>query len=147
MPMLASPPVRAAGERVGRPWGAFGAAAISFCALFFGGGLGDVNSRLVWIGAFALVLAALLLGFAPLRIDRTAGVFLGCLFALAVWAGISTIWSLSADRSWMFTNRTLVYAAFALIGVIVGGLVTRERLAEAAALLVGGVAVWALVAK
>ena len=42
----------------------------------------------------------------------------------------TTIWSISADRSWTFTNRTLVYVAFALVGVVVGALVTRERLAE-----------------
>src|SRR5258706_318402 len=36
--MLASPPVRAAGERVGGLWAAFGAAAICLCAVFFGGG-------------------------------------------------------------------------------------------------------------
>src|SRR5229473_271889 len=66
--MLASPPVRAAGERVGGLWAALGAAAICFCALFFGGGL-------------------------------------------------------------------------------VGRLVTRERLAESAALLIGCVAAWALLAK
>ena len=145
--MLASAPVRAAGERVSGLWAAFGAAAICFCAVFFGGGLVAVDAPIVWIGALALLLAALLAGFAPVRIDRAPAVFLGCLFGLAVWAGLSTIWSISADRSWAFTNRTLVYSAFALIGVIVGGLVSRERLAQGAALLVGGVVAWALVAK
>ena len=145
--MLASPPVRAAGERVGGLWAAFGGAAICFCAVFFGGGLADVNTPLVWIGAFSLLLAALLAGFRQARIERTAAIFLGCLFGLAVWAGLTTSWSISADRSWTFTNRTLVYAAFALVGVVVGGLVSRERLAEGAALLVGGVAAWALLAK
>ena len=145
--MLASPPVRAAGERVGGLWAAFGAAALCFCAVFFGGGLADVNAPLVWIGALALLLAALAAGFAPVRLDRTAAVFLGCLLGLAVWAGLTTIWSTSPDSSWTFTNRTLVYAAFAFVGVVVGRLVSRERLAEGAALLVGGVVVWALVVK
>jgi hypothetical protein len=145
--MLASPPVRAAGERVGGRWAAFGAAASCFCAIFFGGGLADVNAPLVWIGAFALLLAALAAGFAPVGLDRTAAVFFGCLLGLAVWAGVTTIWSISADRSWTFTNRTLVYAAFAFLGLIVGRLLPRERLAEGAALLVGGVAAWALVVK
>jgi tetratricopeptide (TPR) repeat protein len=145
--MLASPPVRAAGERVGGLWAAFGAAALCSCAVFFGGGLAEVNAPLVWIGALALLLAAVLAGFGPLRLDRPAAVFLSSLFGLAIWAGVTTIWSISADRSWTFTNRTLVYAAFGLIGVVVGRLVTRERLAESAALLVGGVAAWALLAK
>src|SRR5579864_8642192 len=145
--MLASPPVRAAAERVGQLVGAFAAAAISFAALFFGGQLAAVDGPLVWIGASAFLLAALLLGFAPIQLDRTGAAFLGCLFGLAVWAGVSTIWSTSADTSWTFTNRTIVYAAFALVGAIVGGLVPRARIAEAAALLVGAVVVWALVAK
>jgi hypothetical protein len=145
--MLASGPVHAAGERSGRGLAASAAAAIAFCALFFGGGLADVSTPLVWIGASSLLLAAVLLALAPLRLDRTAAVYLGCLFGLALWAGLSTIWSLSADRSWMFTNRTLVYASFALVGVVVGGLVSRERIAEAAAALVAAVALWALLAK
>jgi tetratricopeptide (TPR) repeat protein len=89
----------------------------------------------------------MLIGFAPIRVDRAAVLLLGSLCALAVWAGLSTIWSISPDRSWAFTNHTLVYAAFALVGVITGGFVPRERLAEGAALLVGGVVAWALVAK
>ncbi len=145
--MLASPPVRAAGQGVGRLSAAFGAAAISVCAVFFGGGLADVNAPLVWIGTLALLLSALLLGVAPVRLDRPAVLFVGSLFGLAVWAGLSTIWSTSADASWMFTNRTLVYAAFALVGVLAGARLPRERLAEAAALLAAAVAVWALVVK
>jgi O-antigen ligase len=145
--MLASSPVHAAGERSGRGLVASAAAAIAFCALFFGGGLADVSTPLVWIGASSLLFAALLLGLVPVNLDRTASVYLGCLFGLAAWAGLSTIWSLSADRSWMFTNRTLVYASFALAGVVVGGLVSRERIAEVATLLVAAVALWALLAK
>jgi hypothetical protein len=145
--MLASPPVRAAGERVSGLWAALGAAVICFCAIFFGGGLVAVDPSLVWIGALALLLAAVLVGFAPIGLDRTAGIFLGCLFGLAVWAGVTTIWSISPDRSWTFTNNTLAYLAFAVVGVIVGAFVTREQLAEAAALLIAAVVAWALLAK
>src|SRR5437870_2852614 len=122
--MLASPPVGAAGERV---WPALGA-SVCFCALFFGGGFSD--APLVWIGGLALLLAALVAGFSPVPLDRPAGLFLGCLVGLAVWTGCSLVWSISADRSWTMTNRTLVYAAFALAGVLSCPSVSRVRLAE-----------------
>src|SRR3954463_6411903 len=54
--MLASPPVRLAGERVEAPLPALAAAVLAFCALFFGGGLSD--APLVWIGGPARPLSA-----------------------------------------------------------------------------------------
>jgi hypothetical protein len=139
--MLASRPVRAAGERV---WPALGA-LICFCALFFGGGFS--SEPLVWIGAIALLLAAALAGFAPLRLDPPAALFLGSLAALAVWTGCTIVWSISPDRSWTATNRTLVYLAFAVAGVLAGAFVSRARVAEGAALLLGLLCGWALLAK
>jgi hypothetical protein len=136
--------VRAAGERVGDLGAAFGAAAVCFCAVFFGGGASD--PPLVWIGTAALVLAVVLLLDPPL-LDRPAALFVGGMLGLAAWSGVTVIWSTSPDRTWVYTNRTLVYAAFALVGVLVGARVSRERLALAAAALLGLVAGWALLAK
>ena len=144
MAMLASRPVPAAGLRVGRLSGALAAAAICFCALFFGAGASA--APLVWIGGCALVLAGLLL-VAPPLLDRPAALFLGGLLGLAVWSGVSIVWSTSPDRTWSFTNRTLVYFAFALLGVLVGARVTREQVAYGAAVLLGLVLGWALLAK
>src|SRR4051794_30827229 len=142
--MLASPPVRAAGERVGGLLPAAAAAGICFCAVFFSGG--QSNDPLVWIGGLALVAAALLLA-SPVGLDGPARLLLGALFGLAVWAGISTLWSVSPDRTWSYTNRTLVYAAFALLGALAASRVARARLAEAAALLLALLVGWALLAK
>src|SRR5438874_2280174 len=138
--MLASPAVRAAGERVG----GLAAAGVCFCALFFGGG--HSNAPLVWIGGLALVLSALLLAL-PQRLDPPAAVLLTALVALAMWCGLTTIWSTSPDHSWQFTNRTLAYAAFALLGMLVGSRTSRRRLAQAGALLLALVVSWALLAK
>lgn len=128
------------------------AAALCFCALFLAGGFDD--TALVWIGGLALALAALaaaaaLTGGLPApRVDAWAAAFLGCLFGLAVWAGLSTLWSISPDRTWAYTNRALVYAAFALLGVLLSALVPRVgALAGAAAALLGLLFGWALVAK
>ena len=131
---------------------ALAAAALCFAALFWSGGFDD--AALVWIGGLTLALAALtaaaaFLGPLPApRLDVPAGAFLGCLFGLAAWAGLSTFWSISPDRSWAYTNRSLVYAAFALLGVLLSAVLPRvSALAGAAAALLGLVLGWALLAK
>ena len=140
--MLASPPVRTAGERVAGLWPALGAAGICFCALFFGAGSSD--APLVWIGGLALLLAAV--AGTP-ALDRPAALLAWSLFGLALWAGLTAIWSVSPDRSWSYANRTLVYAAFALIGLAIGARTSRTALAQGAAALLAVVVGWALVAK
>jgi hypothetical protein len=128
------------------------AGALCAAALLHGGGFDD--TALVWIGGLALGLGALLAAAALLRVlpapslDAPGAVFLGGLFGLATWAGFSTLWSVSPDRSWAYTNRTLVYAAFALLGVLLSAFLPRvTRLAEAAAALLAVVIVWALVVR
>ena len=153
--MLASSAVPTAAE----PVGGFGlavaaaSAVAAFCALFFSGGFAD--GPLVWVGALALGLAAIAAAAAALHavpapaLDLPTGAFLGCLFGLAVWMGLSTLWSLSPDRTWGYTNRTLVYAAFALLGVLLAAILPRpgETVARTAAVLLGLVLGWALLAK
>src|SRR3954469_3278866 len=144
-PMLASAPVRAAGERVAGHLPVLGAALIAACALFGSGGPSD--APLVWIGGLALLLGAALL-LRPAAGSGPAMLLLGSLFGLTVWSGLSTGWSISPDRSWTTTNRTLVYAAFALVGVLAGSSVSsRKRLAEGAGVLLGALVLVALVAK
>src|SRR5947209_10699552 len=154
--MLASAPVHAAGEpgtgRMPRNAAILAlAGSISFCALFFGGGFDD--AALVWIGGSALVLAAalagsVLAGLLPgLGLERPSAVFLSGLFGLAIFAGVSTLWSLSPDRSWTYANRTLVYAAFGLVGLSLARFARRTTVAAGAALLIGLVLGWALLAK
>jgi O-Antigen ligase len=153
--MLASSPVHAAAERIGGAGLAFAAGAftVAFCALFFSGGFAD--SPLVWIGAIALGLAAAATAAAALRLtpapalDRPVVTFLSCLFGLALWMGISTLWSLSPNLTWGYTNRTLVYAAFALLGVLLAAILPRPavHVARAAAVLLALVLGWALLAK
>jgi hypothetical protein len=128
----------------GRLLPAAGAAAVCFCALFFGGA--DSIAPLVWIGGAALVLAALLLLY-PLAVDRAAVTLLGGLAGLAVFCGLSVIWSISPDRTWTTTNRTVVYVAFALLGVAVGARITRAQAAMGAAGLLALLVGWALLAK
>ncbi|MES1247026.1 MAG: O-antigen ligase family protein, partial [Actinomycetota bacterium] len=132
--------MRTAGERTVP---AAGAAAAAFAALFFAGGELALGP-LVWIGAIALVPAALALWQAPAQ-GRRAAVFLGCLWGLAVWCGLTILWSASPDTSWGYTNQTLAYAAFATLGILIGP--QLDRVAAAATVLVAAVVGWALLTK
>jgi len=138
--LLASAPVPRAGERI---LPALAALVVCFCALFFAGGLA-APGPLVWIGGIALVAAAASLAWAA-PWGQTAGVYLGCLWGLALWCGLSILWSASPDSSWQFTNRTLGYAAFATLGVLVGPRV--DDVAAAASAVVAALLGWALLAK
>jgi O-Antigen ligase/TPR repeat len=159
--MLASPPVLVAGDRVpagsgggeaaavrprdrGGLLAAVAAAGVCFCALFFGGA--DSTAPLVWIGGAALLLAAVAL-LRPLTLDRPSVLLVGGLAGLAVVCGLSLIWSISPDRTWTTTNRTLVYLAFALLGLAVGARLERAQAAIGAAVLLALLVGWALLAK
>jgi hypothetical protein len=153
--MLASAVVRAAGDRFagfGPPL-AVVTGALCACALLLSGGAAE--APLVWIGAFALGLAAVYAaavaaGVLPLpQLDAPAAGFFVALGGLAVWTGLTTLWSTSPDASWIYTNRTVVYVAFALVGVFLAGVLPRpaSTVAAGAALLLGAVIGWALLAK
>ena len=107
-------------------------------ALFFGGG--DSSTRLVWVGAAAVLLAAVAAAAVfdgrverP-RVGRVGAACAGCFAALVVWQGISIVWSVQPDRSWDYVNRGLVYVAFLALGVFVGALVPVQRALPPAAL-------------
>jgi hypothetical protein len=135
--MLASPEMRAAREL----WSPLGAAlALTAAVLFFGGASG--NSTLPWIGGAAILLAA---AFAATRGLPTGIVTLLPLVALALWCAASVGWSIEPDRSWEYANRTVVYAAFAILGAYVAGR-TRE-LAVGLGVLLGAVCAWSLAGK
>ena len=138
--MLASPPVRAAGERA---WPGVAGLVLCFCALFFGNGPLAVQP-VVWIGGIALLAGAVAVLWASSP-GGPALAYLGCLFGLALWCGVSLVWSASPDRSWVFTNRSLAYAGFALLGVLIGP--QLDRVAAAASALVAAVVGWSLLAK
>src|SRR5689334_6379859 len=88
-------------------------------ALLFGHGSSD--SRLFWIGAAAVLLAA---PGAVTRPPVVSGPALGLLLslaALAIWQAATIAWSIQPARSWDYANRGLVYFACALLGVLLAG--------------------------
>jgi tetratricopeptide (TPR) repeat protein len=121
-------------------------------ALFFGGG--SSLARLAWIGGGAILVAgiaaaAALWGAISMpRPGREGALFLVLIATLVGWTGASVAWSAAPDRSWEYFNRSLVYAAFALLGLFVA-LDPRapRRVALGLAVLIAGVAAWALAGK
>lgn len=120
------------------------AAALCFAALFFSGG--SSQSRLFWIGAAAVLVAAAGWALQPPTLPRPAAVFFIAFSLFVLWQAASIAWSIEPARSWDYANRTLVYLAFAAVGALLGGIAPR-RLAYAAAALLGALFSWALAAK
>jgi len=120
------------------------AVALCFAALFLSGG--SSQSRLFWIGAAAVIVAAVGWAVRPPALSRRALVFFLSFAAFVLWQAASIAWSIQPARSWDYTNRSLVYLAFAAVGALLGGTPAR-KLAYAASALLGALFVWALAAK
>ena len=120
------------------------AAALAFTALLFSDGSSE--SRLFWIGAAAVVIAAVGWGARPPALPATAVAFFAALAVFVLWQGASIAWSIEPSRSWDYANRGLVYLAFAAVGALLGGVAAR-RFTYVAAGLLATLFVWALAAK
>jgi hypothetical protein len=120
------------------------AAGLAFAALFFSDG--SSQSRIFWIGVPAILVAAIGWAWGPVRLPLWGSVFFCSLAAFVVWQGVSIAWSIEPSRSWDYTNRGLVYFAFAAVGALVARTPLR-RFASAACVLLGALFVWALAAK
>ncbi len=125
--------------------------SLLLCVLFFGHGPAD--DSLFWIGGSAVLLVAVAVGASMLgalprpSAGRSGTLVIVLLFALAVWSGLSILWSIEPDRSWAYLNRELVYVAFAVLGVYAGSLARVRALAGTLAILLGLVFAWALLGK
>jgi hypothetical protein len=124
-------------------WGA-AAAGLAFLALFFSNG--SSQSRLFWVGVPTVLAAAVGWAWRRPRLPFSGSVFFCALAAFVVWQGASIAWSIQPSRSWDYTNRGLVYFAFAAVGALVASAPLR-RFAAVACVLLGALFVWALAAK
>ena len=147
-PAAATPDASVAGRMRPADAGAAGlpaaAGALLFFAIFFGHGTSD--SRLFWIGAAALLVAAVAVVWRPRPIGRYAAAFIVLLGALVLWQAATIAWSIEPAASWDYANRGVVYFAFACLGVLLGS-VPRSWIAAGLGALTTSVLIVALSGK
>lgn len=118
-------------------------AALLLGAVFAGDSVWTALAALLAAGGWGAIALA---GRSPLPRN---GLVLGALLAVAAWSGLSIAWSVAPDLSWAELDRTLVYAAFLALGLLLGA--SRPGAARLAAGVVtaafGAAVVWALAGK
>jgi O-Antigen ligase/Tetratricopeptide repeat len=127
-------------------------AALVAAAMLFSDGSSD--DPLIWIGGLAIAFAAaagVSAAVGALAVPELSGLGLatvGSLGGLVVWQGLSMLWSIEADRTWNYVNRSLVYLAFLLLGLAVGTVRRAPRVAAGwLAVVTAAVIGWALATK
>jgi tetratricopeptide (TPR) repeat protein len=123
-------------------------------AAFAGDASGNAGTLPVGGTAVVLLAAALLgmaLGWLPLpRAGWSGGVLLSEMVLLVAWTGATVWWSIVADRSWEAFNKSVAYAAFLGLGLVlaaVGRGVAARLAATLLSLVLGATLTWALLAK
>ncbi|MEP6893242.1 MAG: O-antigen ligase family protein, partial [Gaiellaceae bacterium] len=122
-------------------------------AVFFGGGSGD--SRVLWVGGPAVVLAVASLGLRSLGVvglpalNGRARIAVAGGAGLVAWTGISIAWSVAGDHSWSAFNKGIAYAGFLVVGLALCsiGIRTTRTVAGLLAAILGAALMWALVGK
>ncbi len=121
----------------------------------FAGDASDVGGILPVGGAAVVLLAGVLVavalgGLPAPRVGRSGGVLVVVTAALAAWTGATMAWSIVPDRSWDSFNRTVAFAAFLGLGIVLataGGRFATRLAAAMLSLVIGITLVWALIAK
>src|SRR5439155_1728520 len=69
------------------------------------------------------------------RLGRSGAVVVAATVALVAWTGLTVAWSIVPDRSWDAFDKTVAYAAFLGLGVVLGGVAGRAGARLGASLL------------
>ncbi len=147
-----APAVRAQGAGALTLAGLVGATLLA--AVFAGDGSG-VDGVLPVGGAAVVVLAGALVavalgGLAAPRVGRSGGALVLSLVALVAWTGATLAWSIVADRSWDAFNKSVAFAVFLGLGIVLAGALRKVAARAGAWLLVvvtGAALGWALLGK
>ena len=113
------------------------------------GGILPVGGGVVVLLAGALVAVALGRRALP-RLGRSGGALALTMVLLVAWTGATVAWSVAPDRSWDAFNRSVAFAAFLGLGIVLAGAAVRVAARLGASLLVvatGAALTWALLAK
>jgi hypothetical protein len=113
------------------------------------GGILPVGGAAVVLAAGALVALALGRIAAP-HLGRSGRALVVSVLLLVAWTGATIAWSIVPDRSWNTFNRSVAFAAFLVLGIVLAGEARRYAARLAAAMLAaftGVVLTWALLGK
>jgi len=152
MDRASEPSIRAPGAGALVLTGLVGAA---LAGAMFAGDASDAGGTLpvggAAIGLLSGALVVIALGRLPTpRIGRSGAVLVAATVALVVWTGATMAWSILPGRSWDSFNRTVAYAAFLGLGIILaaaGGRFAARLAASMLALVIAVTLTWALLAK
>ena len=152
MDSASEPSERASGTGAGVLAALVGAALLG--AMFAGDGSGVGGTLPVGGAALLLLVGALLaVAFGRLpapRLGRSGAVLVWSLVLLVTWTGVTVWWSIVGDRSWDAFNKSVAYAVFLGLGLVLAaaGRAQAARLAGAMlSIVIGTTLVWALVTK
>ena len=152
MDSASEPSERASGTGAGVLAALVGAALLG--AMFAGDGSGVGGTLPVGGAALVLLVGALLaVAFGRLPAPRTGrwgAVLVWSLVLLVTWTGVTVWWSIVGDRSWDAFNKSVAYAVFLGLGLVLAaaGRAQAARLAGAMlSIVIGTTLVWALVTK
>src|SRR5438094_3046635 len=127
-------------------------ATVVVSAVLFSNGSSD--DPLIWIGGLAIAFAAAAVVSATvgtLAVPALSALGLataGCFAGLVVWQGFSMLWTIEADRTWNYVNRSVVYLAFLVLGLALGTMRRAPRFAAGWLAVVTAAAIgWALATK
>ncbi|MEX0850081.1 MAG: O-antigen ligase family protein [Gaiellaceae bacterium] len=139
-------------------WAATVLAALVGSALLaavFAGDGSDVDGILPAGGAAVVLLGGAMVAsafgwLASARVGRAGAALVLALLLLVAWTGATVAWSIVPDRSWESFNKSVAFAAFLGLGVVLagaGGRLSARLGASMLSLVTGVVLTWALVAK
>lgn len=98
-------------------------AAIVYAAFGHGAVTRSTDTRVELVVAGLSAVAALgwlWVGALRLSAPRTTVAGAGLLAAFACWSGVSVLWSVAPDSSWIEVNRVLTYALVVALGIAIG---------------------------
>ena len=127
-------------------------AMILYSAFDHGSVTRGAATRVELVVAGLSVVAAfgwLWLGTISLRAPRVTLIGLGLLAAFALWSGLSVLWSVNPDQTWIEVNRVITYGLVAGLGIALGASDPRavELIARGFLLAVLAVTLYALAQK
>jgi hypothetical protein len=121
-------------------------AVVAYLALSNGGYDTIVRSQ-VGVAVWWIVLLGSLAGVLPRRIPRVGWVAIGLLAAFALWTGLATTWSESAERSTIELGRVAAYLGVLVLAIALQGRTSARHTINGLACAIGLVTLLAVLSR